>query len=69
MLPKSVRQITGSFGTKRFSGLTKLYINSPKLNKADFGVVPKTCKIYVKNSSVKKMIQKYSKFKGQIIIR
>lgn len=69
VLPKSVRQITGSFGTKRFSGLTKLYINSPKLNKADFGGVPKTCKIYVKNASVKKMIQKYSKFKGQIIIR
>ena len=68
-LPASVRQITSSFGTKKFSGLKKIYINSPKLNKADFSGVPKTCKIYVKNNAVKNMIRKQSKFKGQIIVK
>lgn len=66
--PANVKSIGhGIFGEKSFH-FKKIYINAKKLHYDHMKNIPKNCRIYVKNKSVKNQVRKNG-FKGKIIIR
>ncbi len=66
--PKKVRTIWGGFGRKSRCGLKKIYIKAKKLKKIQVNGLPKTCKVYVKNNTVRDQVRAAG-FKGQIIVQ
>lgn len=63
--PKKVRKIWGGFG---LSGLKKVYIKAKKLKRIEVNGLSKTCKVYVKNNTVRNQVRAAG-FKGQIIVQ
>lgn len=66
--PKNIRYITLRFDGKFYCKLKKIYIDAKKMKKIALWGLPTTCKIYVKNTTVRNQIRK-SGFKGSIIIK
>lgn len=66
-LPKTIQTIRGNFGGKKSCYLKKVYINATSLKKSNLKSLPKKCKIYVKNKTVKKQV-KSAGFKGKIVV-
>lgn len=66
-LPKTIQTIRGNFGGKKNCYLKKVYINATSLKKSNLKSLPKKCRIYVKNKTVKKQV-KSAGFKGKIVV-
>lgn len=66
--PANIKKINGHFGGADYCGLKKIYINTKSLKASEMRSIPKSCRIYVKNKSVKNRVRKNG-FKGKIIIR
>ena len=66
--PANIKKINGYFGGADYCGLKKIYINTKSLKASGMRSIPKSCRIYVKNKSVKNRVRKNG-FRGKIIIR
>lgn len=66
--PANIKKINGNFGGTDLCGFKKIYINTRSLKASNMKGIPKSCRIYVKNKSVKNRVRKNG-FRGKIIIR
>ncbi len=66
--PSNIKKINEGFGGKDLCGFKKMYINTKSLKASNMRGIPKSCRIYVKNKSVKNRVRKNG-FRGKIIIR
>lgn len=66
--PKNIKSIKIWSDGKKHCKLKKIFIQAKELKGIKLSGVPKTCKVYVKNNTVKRQVYQ-SHFKGKIIVK